>query len=526
MFRRPEIVLTAALLTALAVPTALAAAVWGDARSGALAWTTAKLAAAVIVCALPPGTLLAFLLARTDLPGRRVLSALLLLQLFTPLYLQATAWLAGFGDRGWFTAIGLGPVWLTGFSGAVWIHAVAAVPWIALLVGAGLRMVEPELEEEALLDGNPWQVLRRVTLPAAAGAVGVAALWVAVTLAGEMTVTDLFKVRTYAESLYTDFAVEQEGLPLTFLPGAAVTAWLTVAALVLTAAVTSAERPATLACRRVFSLGRWRWPCGLLAALLVLLIVGVPIGNLVYTAGEVVEKSANGELARHWSPLKCLRLVADSPREYAEQFRWSFELGALAATSVVALALPLAWWARRGGWRALPALLTTAFTLALPGPIIGLGWIWFFNRPDSPLLNALYDSQRFGPWLALSLRSLPLATIVLWHALRSLPPDPLEAAAAEGAGGWTRLWRVALPQRWPALAAAWLAAFAVSLGDVSGCNILVLPPGVVPLSWRIFDLLHSGVTDQVAALCLAVLLVVAVLVAGLARAAKSLAPGA
>jgi len=37
-------------------------------------------------------------------------------------------------------------------------------------------------------------------------------------------------------------------------------------------------------------------------------------------------------------------------------------------------------------------------------------------------------------------------------------------------------------------------------------------------------LLHSGVTDQVAALCLAVLLVVGLLVAGLARAGRRLAP--
>lgn len=504
------------------MPTAAAALVWGDARSGGLAWTTLRLVAAVLLGSVPLGTLLAFLLARTDLPWRRTLAALLSLLPFTPLYLQATAWLAGFGDRGWFTALGWGPVLLQGFAGAVWIHSAAAVPWVAGIVGVGFRLVEPELEEEALLDGSAWQVLRRVTLPGAAGAVGVAALWVAVTVAGEMTVTDLFKVRTYAESIYTDFAVEQEGLPLGFLPGAAIAAWLTLAALLLTAGLTAAERPATAAGTRPFRLGAWRWPCGLLAAAVVLTLIGVPLGNLVYTAGEVVDKT-DGVLARHWSPLKCLGLVAASPREYAEQFRWSMELGALAATSVVLVATPLAWWARRGGWRALPALLTTAVALALPGPILGIGWIWFFNRSDAPLLNALYDSERFGPLLALSLRSLPLGTIVLWHALRSLPRDPLEAAATEGAGGWSRLIRVALPQRWPALAAAWLAAFAIALGDVSACNILILPPGVAPLSWRIFDLLHSGVTDQVAALCLAVWLVVGVLVAGLVAAAKRLA---
>ena len=133
-----------------------------------------------LAVSLPLGTALAWLLVRTDLPGRRMALLVLGLLPFVPLYLQAAAWQAGFGPQGWCTLASSGPAWLQGWPGAIWIHAMAAVPWVVLIVGAGLRLVEAELEEQALLDGSPRQVFFRVTLRGALPAVGVAALWTAI----------------------------------------------------------------------------------------------------------------------------------------------------------------------------------------------------------------------------------------------------------------------------------------------------------------------------------------------------------
>jgi iron(III) transport system permease protein len=91
---------------------------------------------------------------------------------------------------------------------------------------------------------------------------------------------------------------------------------------------------------------------------------------------------------------------------------------------------------------------------------------------------------------------------VLWFALRSVPGEVLDAAAVDGAGPWSRLLRIALPMRRPAVGVAWLVALAVALGDLAA-SILVVPPGVTTLSIRIFGLLHYGVEDQVAGICLA-----------------------
>ena len=51
--------------------------------------------------------------------------------------------------------------------------------------------MDPELEDQALLDATPRAVLLKITLPRTANAVAVAGCWILVTTSGEMTVTDL-----------------------------------------------------------------------------------------------------------------------------------------------------------------------------------------------------------------------------------------------------------------------------------------------------------------------------------------------
>jgi iron(III) transport system permease protein len=96
--------------------------------------------------------------------------------------------------------------------------------------------------------------------------------------------------------------------------------------------------------------------------------------------------------------------------------------------------------------------------------------------------------------------------------LRSVADDALDCAACEGAGPWLRFWLVAWPQRRFGLAAAWLAVFASATGDLA-CSILVVPPGVTTVPIRVFGLIHAGVDDQVAGLCLLMFVGVAVAVA-------------
>ena len=480
-----------------------------DDRASGLLENSLFLAGMTCLFSLPLGTVLAWLLVRTDLPLRKPVLVLFGLMLFVPLYLQAAAWQAGFGIQGWYTMAYNVPLWLDGWTAAILVHTMVALPWVMLIVGAGFWLVEPELEEQALLDASAARVFLRVTLPATSTAIAVAGLWVLIITAGEMTATDLFGVRNYAEEVYTRLAVgPQPGdLPLGVMPGTVFTVWLVVAGLALLATVVPGERPISVRKRVVFRLGSWRWPIAVLTGIVILLVVGVPLASLCYKAGVLVTQTDLGRV-RHWSLAKCVQMAVASPARYGREFGWSLAIGALAATTSTAAGIVLAWIARRGGIRAMVVLAIVAVCVAVPGPIVGLGVIWLLNRPH-PVFIYLYDDSIVAPWLALSIRSLAPATLVLWHALRTVPPAMLDSAAVDGAGPVARLCRIALPCRLWALALAWLVAMAIAFGDLAA-SVLVVPPGVTTLSIRIFGLLHYGVEDRVAGICLMLVAVFAI----------------
>ena len=368
-----------------------------EAGSLSLVCNSLYLVCATLALSMPPGVILAWLLIRTDLPGRRVVLVLLASMLFVPLYLQAAGWEAGFGLQGWYTIAWHGPPLLDGWRGVIWIHTTAAIPWIVCIVGAGFWLIEPDLEEQAILDGPPWQVFLKVTLPGALGAALVAALWVAIVTAGEMTVTDLFAIRTYAEAIYTTLAGSSEEGPAGAVPGILLTAWLVSAGLILASRLTSAARPVSLRPHWVFRLGPWRWPVAVAVALLFMLLVGVPLGNLAFQAGKLVVQTDEGRI-RSWSLARGMLTIAASLWDARRELGWSLLIGSFSATSATALAAVMAWLARRGGWSAAAVFGSTGMMLAVPGPLLGLAVLWLRDLPLLRLDAGLVDLRSLvGP---------------------------------------------------------------------------------------------------------------------------------
>jgi ABC-type Fe3+ transport system permease subunit len=195
-------------------------------------------------------------------------------------------------------------------------------------------------------------------------------------------------------------------------------------------------------------------------------------------------------------------VIARSPVNHGREFQWTILAGAMAASVATVLAVALAWAARSGGPRALPLFVVTAICLALPGPLVGMGLADAFTQPSTAILY-LRDKTLLLPCTAQVVRSLPLATLIVWHALKTVPKETIEMASLDGAGPWMRLLLVALPQRRAALAAAWLVALAIAMGDVAAtASQTVIPPGVDLLSRRIAGMLHASVYDEIAGICL------------------------
>jgi iron(III) transport system permease protein len=181
-------------------------------------------------------------------------------------------------------------------------------------------------------------------------------------------------------------------------------------------------------------------------------------------------------------------------------------IGSLAATAATVVAIPLAWVARQSRWRAAAVLPVAIICLAVPGPLLGLAVIGLLNNPRVPGLIWLYDHSILAPWLVLTIRAFSPAVLVMWHAMRTIPQTILDSAAVDGCGPVGQLVYIVLPLRWSAVLVAWLIGLALALGDLTASN-LVAPPGVETLAIHIFNLVHYGVEDQVAGICLALLVV-------------------
>ena len=194
-----------------------------------------------------------------------------------------------------------------------------------------------------------------------------------------------------------------------------------------------------------------------------------------------------------------------SPRDFAAELGWSSAMAVGSACLTLAIAVGLAYAARTSNMAAAVALGATVAALAVPGPLVSLGLIAVFNHPRFAGLNYLYDRTIAVAVLAQSVRALPFAMFLAWHALRAVPRSLVEAALLDGAGPVTRMWLV-LRQRLFAIGIAGVATAVLSLSELSS-TLLVVPPGIEPLSVRLFGLLHYNVEDQVAAITLMLFLV-------------------
>jgi iron(III) transport system permease protein len=481
--------------------TALLRESGGKSRPVRLAEETLLLVGGTEAIALPLGILLAFLLFRTDVLGKWLVLFLLSMAAFVPLPLVATAWLGALGNAGRLQVFGSRPI-LVGLTGAAVVHALAALPWVVLIAGVGLCAVEPELEESALLDYGPVRVFWRVTLRRAVGAIAAAALAVMVLVGGDMTITDILQIRTYAEEAYLQYSLGKGpgAAAIVAIPPLVLLSLLILVVCRVLGGIDPGRIVSAIGRARVWKLGRWRTRAGVMLLVVIGNMIALPVYSLLWRAGRVGGRAKLGR-PPGWS-LEGLRGTLERAAiEIAEPMQASLAWTAAAATLTAGIACTLAWAARGSVlWRCV-AFVTLALTLAAPGPIAGMALVLAYRD-----FSLIYDSP-VRVVLAESLRSLPYALLLIWPFLRSFPQEYLDAAALDGHGPWGQVVRVVVPLSLRPILAAWAVAFAIGLGELPATN-LNAPAGTLPMSVLIWGLLHTGVDSHLAGVALLMLLVV------------------
>jgi len=162
---------------------------------------------------------------------------------------------------------------------------------------------------------------------------------------------------------------------------------------------------------------------------------------------------------------------------------------AMGAASAIALLA-------RAGWRHFRSISLGFFVL--PGAILGIGLIGFWNRPAMP---PIYGTSLLLV-LALTLRYTVLAERALDAGLSGIPRSQDEIARLAGRSEGAVAFRILLPQVWAAVAAGATVLVLFALRDLDTV-VTIYPPGGETLTVRLYALLANSPRGVQAALSLA-----------------------
>jgi iron(III) transport system permease protein len=443
------------------------------------------LAAGVAVFGMLTGTLAASMLWRHRKGKLGYLRWLLLMLIPVPPYIHAQAWnTTAFMINSWLAGHGLPMIEFQGFLASWWVQTMALLPVAVGLALIALELVDGALIESARCFRPDMQVFLQIVLPLAAPIIWAAGGFLFLLTLNDYSVPSLFSLNVYPLEIFAEYSAHAQPVRalLLSLPLLVITLSVIIfsQSAFRNAALARSQRPFTGV--NNFRFSRFFSLLQLGAVLLLVLQIGIPLVSLVLSLESWQGLfSAAGFLAREGS--------------------FSFLVAGAATLLCLPPALSIAWEMSHSGTRSHAAWLLATIPLSIPAPLIGIGLITVWNHP---VFSNLYASA-WMPILASLSRFIPLAAIILLAQMRRFDHSLIDAARILHTG-FLRSWiQVRLPLLAPGLMAAAALTFAMSLGEL-GATLIVAPPGKATLTMRIYNYLHFGATNQVAGLCLIMIL--------------------
>lgn len=464
-----------------------------DGRVPQLLLNTLGLAAVVCAATVALGTGLAYLVVRTDLPGRRPLVVLCALPLAVPPYVGAITYADVLGPRGGLRDL-LGVEELPsvfGFGGAALVLTLFTYPYVFLFAAAALRNLNPSYEEAARgLGRGRLAVLVGTTMRLIAPALAGGALLVGLYVLSDFGAVSLMRFDTFTTVIYAEIAGSFDP------PAAAALSTVLVALTLLFLAIGMKVRgggrfvqtEGGFRRESVHELGRVRWPALAAVVLVLALALALPLARLSTWTMEVLDEQDLAEFAG-WA--------------------WnSLLVSMLAASVAVGAALPVAMvLARRhsGAGRAGVVVGWLAQAgYALPGVIVALALVAMATRWLDPLYNTLALLVA-----AFVVRFLPQAIQGQEAGLQQIGANLSDAARSLGASRAKAFWRVVMPILTPSVAAAWAVVFLTAVKELP-VTLILRPLGFDTLPVRIWTPARDGLYSETGPTALLLVLISAV----------------
>ena len=479
-----------------------------SARLPGLMLKSFQLAVGTTVLAMAISLPLAWLVVRTDMPGRRWLTWILALPLVFPPYIGAFAYISIFGPRGSFEKLIAGITGIPGrdlnlptiysLSGAVIILGLFTFPYIYLIVASALRGVNQSLEDAALLQRAFAHagVLEGHRADVAARRCRRAPCWSGSTRLSDFGAVAMLRVESFTSAIFLQLRGRFDRSAAAIL--SIVLVLITLFLLYIEERIqkqgakyyqTSSQwKPA-----KPVPLGRWKWPAILFVWAVVLASVGAPAGMLVYWTVQGLESG-------RFSP---------EVLTYAYNSLVSAGGAAFVAT---ALAFPLAYLGSRYASPVSRALYRFAYTgYALPGVVVALATIFFFHRFLDPLYGTVWTLI-----FAYVIRFMPQSLGATHAGLGALSPSLEDAGRSLGYSSFGVMRMITFPLVAPSLITGWALIFLNVLKELPA-TLLLRPAGWDTLAVRVWIEAEDGYYAQAAPSALLLVLLASIPMALLLR---------
>jgi iron(III) transport system permease protein len=477
-------------------------------------WTTLLLAVSSAVTCCAFAAPMGWLVARTDMPLRRTVRALVTASFVTPPFLGAIAWeLLAAPNSGLLNKIyrvltdapadeHLFNIY--SLAGLIFVISCYTFPYVFVLVANALDRIPGDLEDaSSILGGRTWTTARRVTIPLALPALLAGALVAflqAMTLFGSPAILAIpAGFHTMTTKIWSLF---------NYPPKPELAAAASIPLLILTVLLLRAEH--VILGRRGYSvvggkqgdprlvrLGALKW----VALGFVLLVLSCPV-FLPYGAllNATFSKVATSFVWFGNFTLRNIYFVFFELSATQLAIKNTFILGIASATVGTLIALVVGYLTTRraiAGHRTLGFLATAP--VAIPGIVLGVGLFLTYARPPFVLYGTLWIL-----FLAFVTIALPAAYQQLQSAFRSVHTDLEDAGRILGATRLRTLRDITAPLLRTSVLATWCFIFVGVIRELSAAIMLFTSETKV-ISVLIFDLNESGDLGAISVLGLVML---------------------
>lgn len=492
-------------------------AVWVEQRIDLVLWNTAIYVIGSTIFGITTAAVLAWLVERSDMPGKMWVYAGVPLGIAVPGILHAIAWVlllsprSGFLNRGWMFMTGSEEPLFNVYSmaGLIFAEGLRLVPVAFLMLVPLMRSMDPSLEEAAAASGaSPMRTIRRVTFALLLPGVLAISIFQAITAIENFEVPGILgmPVNLHVFSTRVFNLIENIGtIPAFGQANAAAVFYLFIALIIsffYLRLVRHSERYSIITGKgytpRAVRLGKWRYPAIGLALFFLFVTIVLPFLVLLYVSlvGYLRQPSIDAFQSFSW---KHYEAVFRQPR--VGRVMWNtISLTLMTATTVTILSFIVAYIIVRTRFAARYTLDVLSFMPhSIPGIVLGLALFWLLIQFDS-LTGASTFGSLYSLVIGFTILFLSYSVRAMSVAMIQVHSDLEDAAKLCGAPPWRVAIRIFAPLLMPTLVGIWIYVAMLSVRFISLPLILSQGGNNEVLGVMIWSLWDNGNINSVGAI--------------------------